>query len=318
MDIVERLRWSQDWVETQGPTPLRVAMHAIRSFSVLHAPQAAASIAFYALLSLFPLVILLVSLASRFLMIAEAQELVVDFVVSMLPGTEQLIFDNISQLLRARRTSSVVGILGLLWSASTVFAYVERNLNLAWPNASRRGILRQRLIALLLMAVTLVLLLLAATASRAAVSIINRLDIPLMGGWHIAGSALWPPLSALVPLVLIFAMYLLLYKYLPNVAVHWREAAWGALISALLWELCVQGFAWYLGSSLNRFNVLYGSLGTLVVFMLFVYMNGYVVLLGAHVSAAVAVCTRPLNDPIRMKPLGPRERQKHARPADKR
>jgi membrane protein len=60
------------------------------------------------------------------------------------------------------------------------------------------------------------------------------------------------------------------------------------LVVAAAWELAANGFAWYVGSGLARYRIVYGSLGTVVALLFWVYLSAWLIILGAHLSAAVA------------------------------
>ena len=91
-----------------------------------------------------------------------------------------------------------------------------------------------------------------------------------------------------------FISLMLLYKYIPTVYVRWREALAGTVASLLLLRLLRLIFVWYLEmAGKANYSVVYGSLGAVVAFMLWIYLATCVVLIGAHVSAAIAKFTRP-------------------------
>jgi membrane protein len=70
--------------------------------------------------------------------------------------------------------------------------------------------------------------------------------------------------------------------------VRWWEAFWGALVATLAGEIATRGFTWYLSSGIVQYELVYGSLGAIVALMLWIYIGGWIVLFGAHLSAAVA------------------------------
>jgi membrane protein len=96
----------------------------------------------------------------------------------------------------------------------------------------------------------------------------------------------------MVPWLVAFLIFLNLYRWLPNTPVRWAEAFWGAVFATIAWEATTLAFSWYLNSGLARFELLYGSLGTSVAFLLWVYLSATITLFGAHISAAIAQTTR--------------------------
>jgi membrane protein len=103
---------------------------------------------------------------------------------------------------------------------------------------------------------------------------------------------LWTMVSNVMPWLFIFLLYLSLYRWVPNTDVRWFEAFWGAVVSALGWVLATRAFTWYLSSGIAQYELVYGSLGAVVVLLFWIYLSSLITLFGAHLSAAVAHRTR--------------------------
>jgi membrane protein len=127
------------------------------------------------------------------------------------------------------------------------------------------------------------------------VNILPLLEIPLWTGESIQvyDTVLWGVFARLLPWFWIFVALLNLYHWVPRTNVRWREAVWGALVCATGWEIAQRGFSWFLTSGFARYQLVYGSLGAVIAFMLWLYVSFLIVLYGAHLSAAVAYHTRP-------------------------
>jgi membrane protein len=82
-------------------------------------------------------------------------------------------------------------------------------------------------------------------------------------------------------------MFLSLYRWVPNTKVGWSGPLVGAFLAAFAWEVAASVFAWYLGSGLVQYELIYGSLGTVVALMLWIYIGSLITLFGAHLGAAV-------------------------------
>lgn len=108
---------------------------ALRTFSETRASQAAASLAYYAFFSLFPLLLVQIAGGSYFLNSQEIYQDVTQFVQDTIPVSTQVINENLQQVLHVRAAVGVIGLLTLLWSASGVFTNLAFNINLAWPSA---------------------------------------------------------------------------------------------------------------------------------------------------------------------------------------
>ena len=96
-----------------------------------------------------------------------------------------------------------------------------------------------------------------------------------------------PTLTRATSFVIEFALLLLLYWRVPRVAVWPTAAVWGAALGACAGQILSWGFAWYLASGLAYYDVIYGSLGTVVALMFWMYLSGWVLLFGAHLVVAL-------------------------------
>jgi membrane protein len=119
-------------------------------------------------------------------------------------------------------------------------------------------------------------------------NLLPQFSVPLLGDISIYTTLLWRIASRVIPWLFIFAMFLFLYRWVPNTEVTWSEANWGALVAASAWEAGRAGFAWYLSSGLAKYQLIYGSLGAVVALMLWIYLSGLITLFGAHLCATIA------------------------------
>jgi len=103
------------------------------------APEAAASMAYYGFFSLFPLVLVAVVVVSTVLENTLSQDQVLEVLLQAFPFSSQLIEDNIEQVLKARGSVGIIGLVSLAWSAVGAFTVLTRNINRAWPNTRVRN-----------------------------------------------------------------------------------------------------------------------------------------------------------------------------------
>lgn len=263
-----------------------IVIRTVRSFNEARGAEAAASIAYYALFSLFPLLIFLVIIGSTVLEIDQVQSQVLSFVGEVFPASKELVADNIQQVLRLRGAVGIIGIVGLLWSATAVFSALVRNINRAWHTAGPRNFLMGRLIALSMVGVLLVLLLLSFLAAT-VIRLLSQFEILLWGGIPVTDTSSWSILSRMIPWILTFLIFQGLYRWVPNTEVKWSEAFWGALFATTAWEITKTGFGWFISSGLTNQRLVYGSLGAVIALLLWVYLSGLIALLGAHLSASI-------------------------------
>ncbi|MCJ7825551.1 MAG: YihY/virulence factor BrkB family protein [Anaerolineales bacterium] len=270
---------------SSGGTLAIVAL-TIRRFGQTRASENAAVLAYYTLFSIFPFFLSLIVAGSFFLERGEVQQHVQDFIVQAFPASQSLIEENLRTVLTLRGTVGAVGLLGLSWSATGLFTNLIFAINRAWPNTRPRNFLRKRL-AGLGVALSLAFLLGLSVFTTTAVDLLLNVDLSKLG----LASLDILPMRSLLTRALAWLMkgliFFGIYMWAPNTRVPIKAAAWGALLAATGWELATAAFTWYLTSGIPRFEVVYGSLGTVVVLMLWIYIGASVVLFGAHLGAAI-------------------------------
>jgi len=261
----------------------------MESFGEARSSQSAAGMAYYAFFSLFPLTLFLVAVSSSIFVLERerAVEQVVSLIRQAIPIAPGLIQDNIQQALEVRGTVGLIGAIGTLWSATGFFSILSANINRAWPKAEQRNFLEQRLVALSMIAVLVVLLALSL-ASTAILNFVSPWQIPVLGSLFLGETLLWRVVTALVPWLFAFLLFLALYRWTPRVHVSWRAAGWAALIVSLVWQVAASAFVWYVSSDLARYQLVYGSLGTIIALLFWIYLTSWFTLFGAHLSAAIA------------------------------
>lgn len=285
--IKDRIRVIYQGANDLNGGSLGILRNAIERFNNARSSEAAAAMAYYALFSLFPLLLALVAAWSFVLEREHAFQQVVGFVTEAIPISQELIERNIQRVLELRGTVGLVGLIGLLWSAMGAFTALSHNINRAWPNAEPRSFLERRLVALGMVG-ALAVLLAFSLVSTTVLNLLSQLQVPLWDGVSIYETPLWGALSNFIPWLFTFFLFLALYLWVPNIEVERRAAFWGALVAALAWEVAANGFAWYLRSGLVRYELVYGSLGAVVALMFWIYWSSWITLFGAHLSAAIA------------------------------
>jgi membrane protein len=253
-------------------------------------PEAAATIAFYTIFSLFPVLLILAAIGGSLVESLQVEEEVLDTIVNAFPIERELIRSNVTRLVSARGAVGFVGLLVLLWAATSAFDALVRNINRAWADSPKRGILKTRLTALAVVG-GLVGLLSVFLLAKAAIGVVAaKVTAPAA---DTLAETLHNLPSNLLFFIVAFLILTALYRLIPSAHVRWVEAAVGATAAAIAFVIATSIFSWYLGSGLARYNVVYGSLGAFLAFLSWVYIAAIITLGGAHVSAAVAMCTRP-------------------------
>jgi membrane protein len=244
----------------------------------------AAGIAFYTALGFAPTVLLFLSIASFVNGVAQ-QSLVNE--VGELVGKEaadgvKLVIENAERENREKQTgilSSLISVVTFLFSSSGVFAQLQLALNTVWnvmprPDAGLFDWIRKRLISMGMVLGMLVLMLASLVASAAL-----GLAFPSAEGF-------WRWANGLASVVLFTFCFSLIFKFLPDVKITWRDVFAGSLMTAVLFSLGKWGIGLYLGNSTLASS--YGMAGSLIVLLLWVYYSSIILLFGAEMTQVYA------------------------------
>ncbi len=93
--------------------------------------------------------------------------------------------------------------------------------------------------------------------------------------------------SSLVSFVMSFLLFVALYYWVPNTNLPFRASFWGALVSSIAWKVVTEAFNGYLRSGLVNYQLVYGSLGAIITFLIMIYLVSWIILFGAHLCAAI-------------------------------
>lgn len=246
----------------------------------------AAAVAYAAILSIFPLAITVIAVLSRFVEQVRAQQAVVDALAPYLPPQAlPPLRDTLAAVVATRGTAGLVGVVGLLWAAPFVAGTLGHALNRVLHAPRARGYLRRKLTELILVLLGGAFLGLSVLASGAA-EVVGRWPPAAAAATVFRTSPLAAAFSALSPWVFSAAAFFVTYRFLPNVHVSRRALMAGTVVAVVLFEGAKAVFLWYL-TSLATYPLVYGPLAGLLVFLVWVYLVGLLVLLGAEVMGLV-------------------------------
>src|SRR5262249_20270516 len=212
-----------------------------------------AALAFYSAFSITPLVIMVIAAASFFFREGGAQKAIVDEIRGTL-GAD--VGDAIDSMIRNAQESgsttmaTVLGVAVLLFGASGVFGELQDSLNTIWkvkrkPNRGWLGILRDRFFSFTMVLGTGFLLLVSLVVSAALAGLGKFLSSGALPG----GVVLWQVVNAVVSFGFITLVFALIYKFVPDVKIAWKDVWLGALVTAALFTLGKQLVGLYLGWS---------------------------------------------------------------------
>ena len=265
--------------------------YAIERFSRLRGIEGSASIAFFTIFGLPPLLIVIVTVASYYLEIPDIQETIIKTIEEIVPIPPDLIIEFIEGILNQRGAVGIIGLIGLTWAASGVLMTLTANINRAWPTAKIRNVVENRLVAFIMIG-SFILFIAVSSIISTAVNFFNQFQLSIL--------PISPPIGMLTDFMLFtfrFILFLSLYFFVPKTKVKKRAAFWAAVLASVAWEVTAFGFNWYFQSGLSNYNVLYGSLGTLVALMFWIYLDCLILVFGAYFSTAI-VNHNNINDKI--------------------
>jgi YihY family inner membrane protein len=266
----------------------------IERFTEERGAETAASLAYYAFFSIFPMLLVFIVIGSFFVDAEVVQIQLLTVLEGIVPAAEDLVIQNINHVLRLRGAVTFVALLSLVWSATSVFNILARNINRAFPQAGLLNFFKGRLRALVIF-FSIGLLLLLSLAVSTLIGLIPVIEIPI-NGFYLHETIIWQIGGFLVPVFVNWIMFGALYQWVPTVDVSRRASFFGGLIAAVAWVLLNNGFTWYLSSGLSQYQLVYGSLGTIVALFFWVYLTAIIVLVGAHLTAAIQTSRQRLSD----------------------
>jgi membrane protein len=237
----------------------------------------AAAIAYFALFSLFPITLLSIAIASFSIGPSMDRQFVIQRLEFIAPALGQLLGQNIDQIIEARGPVTSIALVGLIWSASTVFYTFTHTLNEIWGVKRRRAVWKRRGLAIIFVLIFVgPTLLLASFASSMIASLRTLLPSPILSMG--AGASL------VLAILLDVALFMVLYMMLPHGASTWREILPGAIAAGLLWELAKKAFLAFISTYISVSNLVYGSVAAIIAFLVWAYLSGLIFLVGAYFS----------------------------------
>lgn len=262
------------------------AWHGLQGFYTSDNLTYAASIAYYAILSLFPFALLAFAFLGRATADTANRDAVVGFVLRYFPSQFAFIVTQLDAFQSSRLTLGVGGTIALVWGALGVFGAISTAVNYAWGVEKQRSFWKHRLFSFLMLLVAGLILLIALLLASARQVV--------EASWFTAVLLRFPGLGILGSFVVRYATTILfivvvgfVYYFVPNAKVRFRDVWIGAVVTGLLWKGTLEGFAWYM-HDMTRFTRVNGSISAVVVFLIWVYTQAVILLYGVEFTAAYA------------------------------
>ena len=258
-------------------------LRTVREMGRDDATHMAAGVAYYAILSLFPLTVGLLFVFSLILGSGSFEDELVDFFQTYFPGSDELLAQNIQAVQGVRGVLGVIGVIGLFWTASAMFGAISRAVNRAWDIHEDRPFYIDK-VRNLLMSCGVGMLFLMSVSATAFLQILGRIDLPGLGRLDFLEHGGINLLTRPLPFIFTICIFLMVYRYVPNTQTHWRYIWPGALVAAIAFEVGKSLFVFYLENFADYAKV-YGSLGSVVAFLAWTYISALILIAGAELSS---------------------------------
>ena len=254
----------------------------IQEFTTDNCPLLAAAVSYYLLLSIFPFLLGIISLSSFFVDKPALQEQIFQAFKYLIPVSQDFILNITNSVINERGTIGIIAVILLLVGCVGFFNALRKSLNTAWGVYKSSSLIRTQLTnsAMILGAVLLLFI------SRFIAIILNASE-------NILGTIAEQPIIHLVLLhlfiviiniALAFSVFLILYKFVPERRIRWRDIWVSALLGAVCFEIINILFTLYL-DTFNPYSLIYGSLGAIIALLIWTYLSALIFLFFAKIAA---------------------------------
>ncbi|TWD94551.1 membrane protein [Neobacillus bataviensis] len=257
---------------------LRLLWHRIEEDDL---PGLSAQLAYFFLLSLFPLLIVLFTLLPYFPI---PHEDMLGMIRDFAPAEAmKLIEKNVKEIMSQRNGGLLsFGIIGTIWSASNGINAIVRAFNKAYNVKESRSFIVARGMAVLLtfgmIFVFLLAIILPVFGKEIGLFLFSQL------GYTEQFIKVWNTLSWLGSAIILFLIFTGLYWIAPNVKLKCRSAFPGAIFATIGWILSSMGLSFYVGN-IGNYSLTYGGIGAIIVLMIWLYLSAFIIILGGEVNA---------------------------------
>jgi membrane protein len=263
---------------------------AAKDFSADSAPRLGASLAYYTIFSLSPLLLIVIAIASFFLGTENsARDQIFAQIAGMVgPKGAQVIQSLLSQPENQHHgfMATIIATVTLILGASGVFLELQAALNTIWdvkqePGAGIWGFIKHRMLSFA-MVLTIGFLLLVSLVITAAIAALGK----MVGAWMPSLEAISQILNFVASFGIIMVLFALIFKFMPDVRIPWKTVWVGAAFTSLLFAVGKFALGLYIGK--NSASNAFGAAGSLIVLLLWVYYSAQIMFFGAELTQAYA------------------------------
>lgn len=244
----------------------------------------ASQLAYYLILSFFPLIISIMTLVGFSNL--NADEVLISL-STLLPDT---VYALINQTIVEIINTQNVGLLGAsiaitIWSASSGFRAVIKGINKAYNIKERRSYIKRAMVAIFFTLALMIIIVLTLSALVFG-KIIGDYITRFLPFEHII-SIIWNITRYGIVLFMMVLVFAGIYRYTPSKKIPWKEVIPGSIFSSLGWIIVSLAFSYYINNIAN-YSILYGSLGAVFILMTWLYLTSIILILGAEINSTLA------------------------------
>jgi membrane protein len=211
---------------------------------------------------------------------------VVLFVRNFIPAGSEELARNLEALSKQSNLLSGLGLLGLLWTGTQVFVILQQVMNLALGSRERIGFLRARGMALIIVVVAGALFSLSIGVTS-VLTAVRQYEAKIWGVGPKDLDLVWDFFAILGPILVSILAFAFIYKFLPTKDIGTNGPVMGGVIAGLLFEAAKHAFRWYV-THVVSFSRIYGSLGGVLVMVVWIYYVSMITVIGAEIASVYA------------------------------
>ncbi len=275
------IRYAASWIRT--------LFHRFFSDDI---PASSAQLTYYLILGIFPFLIFIINLLSYTPLSALS---LTDSMIPILPADTVILIQRVLAETVAAKSTTLLSASGFLaiWSTSRAMHAINRGLNKAYKTPEKRVLWKNFLLALVftvslmvLVVLTLFLLVFGKTISQNLFVYFGASELFL---------SLWHLLRWVLPIIMMVFLFSSFYRFMPNRKVRYHEVWVGAIFSTLGWLLASGLFSRYV-SEFDNYTKVYGSLGGIIIFLVWLYIGSMILMMGGEINATMAYFSNQKKD----------------------
>jgi len=243
----------------------------------------ASSIAFYSILSIFPALLIFISVSGAVINRFNIQTDILVFVEERIPIVYGFVDNNITNIIENRASIGITGFVILFFTSTYVFDSIQFALNKIFKTEAHRKYWKQKLFGFLIIFLIFIIIVITFSLSTGLFYLSNNLIRVLNIRESISGGLL-RVLSIGIGVFFNFFLFILIYYFGTNKQINFKQIYRGALTIAVGWEAVKHIFIIYL-ERFADYQLTYGSIGSVIAFLLWVYISGMILLLGAEINS---------------------------------